>query len=268
MLSLTPNRDFLMASHSALNNVETVEVGGLPVACLNLDETARMMVAAAQSKRRGTKPLFFTSANGEVIARTRFNSAFAGLMDEADLVSADGQPMVVASRLFTSRPLPERVSTTDLFDRVAAEAERRGATFYFYGAAEEINLAFYDRARRAFPKLRILGRSHGFLEKKALEDKIVEIDKLGPDVLWVALGVPLEQQFFRRWADKLPNVAMIKTAGGLFDFLSGAKRRAPVWMQRCCLEWAYRVWLEPRRLLWRYAITNPVAALLLIADTR
>jgi len=82
------------------------------------------------------------------------------------------------------------------------------------------------------------------------------------------MGVPLEQEFVARYAARLTNVKMIKTSGGLFDFMAGARKRAPRWMQRIGLEWAFRLWLEPRRLLRRYLTTNPVALLLLVTQTR
>jgi exopolysaccharide biosynthesis WecB/TagA/CpsF family protein len=78
--------------------------------------------------------------------------------------------------------------------------------------------------------LNIVGRSHGFLKGKQLDAKLDEINALAPDILWLGLGVPLEQQFVRDYSSRLPNVKMIKTSGGLFDFLAGAKKRAPRWM--------------------------------------
>jgi N-acetylglucosaminyldiphosphoundecaprenol N-acetyl-beta-D-mannosaminyltransferase len=64
--------------------------------------------------------------------------------------------------------------------------------------------------------------------------------------------------------ERLTGVGVIKTSGGLFDFLSGERSRAPAWMQAAGLEWLYRMLLEPRRLLVRYAVTNPHAAYLLL----
>ncbi len=249
-------------------HVETKIVGGLPVACLNLKQTTDLMIQLVRAKPRGARPFFFTSANGEVISRCCTNRYFAELMGDADLINADGQSMIFASHLFGAGALPERTATTDLFDLVAAEAERHGISFYLFGATEETNLKVYDRVRRMFPNLRIVGRSHGYLSGHPLDEKIAEIDSLGPDILWIAMGVPLEQQFVRRWSDKLTNVGLIKTSGGLFDFLSGTKPRAPQWMQRAGLEWIFRLWLEPRRLFWRYAITSPIAALQLIRATQ
>ena len=84
-----------------------------------------------------------------------------------------------------------------------------------------------------------------------------------PDYLWDGLGVPYEQAFVDEFLPRLCSVGGIKTSGGLFNYLSGSRSRAPRWMQNVGLEWAWRIWLEPRRLLWRYLTTNPRALYLL-----
>lgn len=253
-------------------NIETVTVGGARVARLGLEDTARLMIEAARAPARAavpsaTGPLFLTSVNGEVLARRSADREFAAVVDGADLINADGQPLVVASRLFSRKSLPERVATTDLYPIVARHAEREGVSFYLLGADEEVNRATYEATKRRFPGLDIRGRSHGFLKGEALERKLDEIDALAPDILWLAMGVPLEQEFVRLWRHRLHNVKMIKTSGGLFDFMAGVKRRAPEWMQKVGLEWAFRLRLEPRRLFLRYATTNPIALLLLLRHT-
>jgi exopolysaccharide biosynthesis WecB/TagA/CpsF family protein len=256
-----------MPETNHLVHVEKVRVGGVEIARLDLDATADLMVRVVQKRPPGHRPLNFTSANGEVIARCRSNQAFAKLIDSADLVSADGQPLVFASKLFGRAALPERVATTDLYDRVAARAERSGVSFYLFGASDEVNRKTYEMTRKKYPGLRIAGRSHGYLTGADLEAKIDEIDALAPDILWLAMGVPTEQRFVERWASRLSNVGLIKTSGGLFDFYSGAKPRAPKLVQTLGLEWAYRILVEPRRLFWRYAVTNPVAIVQLIRAT-
>jgi exopolysaccharide biosynthesis WecB/TagA/CpsF family protein len=254
-------------SNGILARVDKVRVGGIAIARLDLDATADLMVRAVRARSRGDRPLNFTSANGEVIARYRSNPGFAQLIDQADLVSADGQPLVFASRVFGRAALPERVATTDLYDRVAARAERAGLSFYLLGASEEVNRKTYEMTRQRYPDLRIVGRSHGYLAGGALEAKIDEIDALAPDILWLAMGVPTEQRFVDRWSPRLRNVGLIKTSGGLFDFYSGTKQRAPKVIQTLGLEWAYRILIEPRRLFWRYAVTNPVAIVQLVRAT-
>jgi N-acetylglucosaminyldiphosphoundecaprenol N-acetyl-beta-D-mannosaminyltransferase len=82
-------------------------------------------------------------------------------------------------------------------------------------------------------------------------------------VLWIGLGVPHQQRFVVRHRGLLDRVGLAKTCGGLFDFLAGKNSRAPQWMQDYGLEWLYRMSLEPRRLGWRYAVSNPHAVWLL-----
>jgi exopolysaccharide biosynthesis WecB/TagA/CpsF family protein len=247
---------------------ETVTVGGLPVAVLDRDATADWMIRMARQHPRGRRPLFLTSANGEVIARAARDAIFRDQLLAADQIVADGQPLVVASRLLGSRRLPERVATTDLFHDVACRAEAAGVSFYMLGATAEENARAVENVRRLYPRLDLRGHCHGYLGGQDLADKLAEIDALAPDILWLAMGVPHEQRFVQTHAARLPHVGMIKTSGGLFNFLSGTHRRAPQWMQRASLEWAYRLWLEPRRLFWRYAVTNPHAILLLATRTR
>jgi exopolysaccharide biosynthesis WecB/TagA/CpsF family protein len=235
----------------------TVTMGGFQVAVLDRQAAARTMVEAA-STRRG-RPFYFTSINGEVIARANMDRTIAALFAPADQILADGQPLVLASRWLCRAPLPERVATTDLFHDVARLAEESGSTFYMLGADDTENRRAVAAVRAAYPRLRIVGHSHGYLGGAALDAKLAEINRLAPDILWLGLGVPLEQTFVRDHADRLPNVGLIKTSGGLFNFLSGKNRRAPRWMQRAGFEWLWRALLEPRRLFWRYLTTNPRA---------
>jgi len=226
------------------------------------------MIDMVFPQRRLHRPLYLTSANGEVLARCSTEPMTDRLFRSADLINADGQPLVTVSRFKSSTPLPERVATTDLFYVVARKAEAAGLTFYMLGADETENANAVASVRRLYPNLKIIGRCHGYLRGDALRAKVDEINALAPDYLWVALGVPYEQAFVEEYTSRLTNVGVIKTSGGLFNFLSGSKARAPKWMQVVGLEWAWRIWLEPRRLFWRYLTTNPRALYLLFNKSR
>jgi len=252
----------------SLSRVEWATVGGARVARLDLTATARLMMEIAQAPSFDRGARILTSVNGEVLALAKHDARFAALIAGADLVSADGQAMVFASQLLSRSPLPERVATTDLYPLVAAMAQEESVSFYLLGAKEPVNRAAFEATRRSFPRLDIRGRSHGYLTGTALEAKLDEINDLAPDILWLGLGVPREQEFAWRHAPRLSNVKMIKTSGGLFDFVAGAAPRAPLWMQQAGLEWLFRVAREPRRLARRYVTTNPVALALLVLETR
>ena len=264
-----PNWDTACVVHDRpspmLHDVPQVWLGGLPIARLDRNETADLMIRVARSRTR--RPLIMTSANGEVISRCRRDPALAALFGHADLISADGQPLVLASRLVGTAALPERVATTDLFHDVARQAEARGISFYLLGASEAENAKACERVKALYPGLRMAGRSHGYLTGEELAARVAEIDALAPDIVWVALGVPREQAFCAQFAGAMPHVGILKTSGGLLNFLSGTRARAPQWMRHVGLEWAFRAVQEPRRLLWRYLTTNP-HALYLLARSR
>lgn len=246
---------------------EYVTVGGLPIAVLDRAATAHMMCEAARNRPRGGRPLYLTSANGEVLARCWRDAEMASLFHEADQIAADGQPMVTASRYLCRQKLPERVATTDLFHDVAELAQAQGLGFYMLGASAHENARAVAAVRKLYPELRIVGHCHGYLRGEELERKLIEIDALEPDILWLAMGVPHEQVFMREHGHRLGNVGVVKTSGGLFNFLSGKNARAPRWMQDRGLEWLWRIFQEPRRLFWRYLVTNPVAIYAMIRNS-
>ena len=252
----------------ATAGVPRITLGGLRLAVLDIEQTANFMIEAVFPKRRVGRPLYLTSANGEVLARCSTEPMTNRLFHAADLINADGQPLVTVSWFKSPTPLPERVATTDLFHVVARKASAAGLTFYMLGADEAENAAAVANVKKMYPDLRIVGHCHGYLRGEALRAKVDEINRLAPDYLWVALGVPYEQAFVDEFTPHLSSVGVIKTAGGLFNFLSGRRARAPRWMQRIGLEWVWRIWLEPRRLFWRYLTTNPRALYLLLHKSR
>jgi N-acetylglucosaminyldiphosphoundecaprenol N-acetyl-beta-D-mannosaminyltransferase len=248
---------------AATAEIPRITLGGLRLAVIDLEQTADFMIDLVRPQRRTSRPLYLTSANGEVLARCSTEPMTDRLFRAADLINADGQPLVTVSRLKSKTPLPERVATTDLFHAVARKAQAAGLSFYMLGADDAENANAVAKVREVYPELKIVGRCHGYLRGDALRAKVDEINALAPDYLWVALGVPYEQAFVEEFTPRLCNVGVIKTAGGLFNFLSGKRARAPRWMQQVGLEWAWRIWLEPRRLFWRYLTTNPRALYLL-----
>jgi N-acetylglucosaminyldiphosphoundecaprenol N-acetyl-beta-D-mannosaminyltransferase len=250
-------------------DVPVATIGGLPIAVIDRARSAQLMVDTAVARRGGAqRPLVFTSANGQVLSMCARDARIRDLFLGADLIHADGMPLVFVSRLLNTMPLPERVATTDLFHDVANVARQRGASFYLLGAAKPVVSRAAQRVRELYPDLNIAGYGSGYLRRDGDEERIIDdINRAKPDILWLGLGAPAEQAFAARNRDRLHGVGLIKTSGGLFDFISGKNSRAPDWMQRLGLEWAYRIYLEPRRLSGRYLVTNPHALFLLLTRT-
>lgn len=248
--------------------VPTSMIGGLPIAVIDRLNTAKLMVNLALARRGADGPaLIFTSANGQVLSICEADPQVRDLFLSADIINADGMPLVFASRLLSSSPLPERVATTDLIHDVAEIAGARGVTFYMLGATSRVVERAVEYLHALYPRLRIVGYRDGYFGRTEEDEVVADINLKRPDILWLGLGAPIEQVFAVRNRDRLRQVGLIKTSGGLFDFLSGKCRRAPEWMQSAGLEWAYRMYLEPRRLAARYILTSPHALFLLLTRT-
>lgn len=251
-----------------VEHVPTVSIGGLPIAVIDRNQSARLMVDLAVSRRAsGSPPPVITSANGQVISLCARDPVVRALFLCADLIHADGMPLVFASRLRCRMALPERVATTDLFHDVARQAEATGASFYLLGGTRDVIKEAVANVRAMYPRLAIAGFRHGYSRRDGDEAEVIAgVDAARPDILWIGMGAPLELAFSLRNRERFKNVGLIKTSGGLFDFLSGRNGRAPEWMQSTGLEWLHRLALEPRRLLLRYLTTNPHALYVLLTS--
>lgn len=256
-----------MRNREIRDMIPVCTLGGMISASLSRKETVQLIDDAIAGRLPNMEqPLFMTSSNGQVISMYARDPELRELFQQADVISADGQPMVTVSHLLTSRPVPDRTSTTDLFDDASLMLPE-GTTYFMFGAtAEEIERAA-KTVRERYPRIRLLGYSHGYLDATGETALLDELDRLRPDILWIGLGVPREQAFVVRNMERLKSVKVIKTSGGLFNFISGSRRRAPAWMQRLGLEWLYRTALEPRRLAMRYIVTNPHSLFLLLTRT-
>lgn len=249
-----------------LEMMPRITLGGVPITALNRAQWTALLVKDFQhSQSRPGLPRILTSANGNVVSLFGRDPAFRDLIRQMDAIDADGMPLVYLSWLIGRRSLPERIATTDFFHDAARAATEHGMSFYLLGADEAENARAVRAVQRLYPELRIAGCRHGYFSSAQEEDLIAEIKDRGTDVLWVGLGVPREQAFMIRNRTRLEGLTWVKSCGGLFNFLSGTRRRAPYWMQRAGLEWVFRVAQEPRRLAGRYAVTNVDATFRILA---
>lgn len=183
---------------------------------------------------------------------------------EADLLTADGQAVVWASRLL-GQPLPGRVAGADLMEALLGHAEARGYSIYLLGARDEVVRACVDRALSQHPNLRIAGFRNGYFNREQEQTVVAEIRAAAPDILFLGFGTPAKEYFMRRHRETL-GIPFVMGVGGTFDVYAGLVKRAPRWMQQSGLEWAYRLGQEPRRMWKRYLVGNTRFAYLVARD--
>jgi N-acetylglucosaminyldiphosphoundecaprenol N-acetyl-beta-D-mannosaminyltransferase len=175
--------------------------------------------------------------------------------ESADLVLADGAPLVLASRLL-GKSLPERVAGSDLvpalFSAASADAKLR---VFLLGGAPGVPTKAAENAEARWPGVRVVGTyspPFGFENDDAENQEILRrISDAAPDVLVVGFGAPKQELWVHRHHNKIAaRVALC--VGATIDFLAGYKPRAPKWMRKAGLEWLHRIITEPRRLSGRY----------------
>ncbi len=199
-------------------------------------------------------PAYIITANTHYAMLTEQDVDLREINEAAALIIADGAPLVWASR-WKREPLPERVAGSDLILELSSEAARRGFRLFLLGGAEGVAVEAARRLCGRYPGLRVVGTECPSLQHLNGEEEaalIARIRAAKPDILLVAFGQPKGERWIYRHLDELVVPVSIQVGASL-DFAAGMIRRAPRWMQRIGLEWAFRVALEPRRLFWRYA---------------
>jgi N-acetylglucosaminyldiphosphoundecaprenol N-acetyl-beta-D-mannosaminyltransferase len=193
-------------------------------------------------------------ANLEVLRQVVHDPGARRLVDEADLVVADGMPLVWAARLQRA-PVPERVAGSSLAATLPDAAARDGASVFLLGGDPGVADAAARRLVRESPGLRIAGTHcppRGFEDASdamsTLERALLDAQ---PDIVFVGLGFPKQERLILRLRPLLPTAWFVSCGIGL-SFVSGSVARAPGWAQRLGLEWLHRLAQEPRRLARRY----------------
>jgi N-acetylglucosaminyldiphosphoundecaprenol N-acetyl-beta-D-mannosaminyltransferase len=183
----------------------------------------------------------------------RADSRLQDFVDRAALVVADGQPLIWCASWF-GQSLPERVTGVDLVDALCERAAREGRRVYLLGATGEIVAKVAQQLRQRYGDLHV-ECADGYFTQDEAPARADHIRTSGADILFVGMGVPRQEYFLEEQWDRL-GVGTAIGVGGSFDVLAGMRARAPKWMQKTGMEWAFRLIQEPRRLFARYLVTN------------
>ncbi len=255
-----------MASRQATGTPRIVL--GIPIDSLSMEEAIERIFQLVDDHAADGRPRLVCTVNTDFIVNTLRWSLWRSRHPEllevlrgSDLVTADGMPVVWASRLL-GPAIRERVTGADLVPRLAREAAVRGKSMYFLGG----NPGSAERAARVLternPGLKTAGWDSPFVHTEgpglihAHEDdrEIVErINASRPDILLIAFGNPKQEIWFNLNRHRR-QVPVSIGVGGTFEFIAGSIRRAPGWMREHGLEWLFRFTQDPSRLWKRYLV--------------
>ena len=221
-------------------NPDKVNILGFGVDRITLYEALQKVEAFLKEDRLH----LVVTANPEIIMLARQDEQFAKILQQADLVTADGIGLVIGAKIL-GKSLPERVTGIDLSSGIFRLAQDRGWSFYLLGGkpgvAEEAAAKLID----LHPGLKLTGWHHGYFQDS--EPILKEIEGKRPDILLVALGMGRQEKWIREHAQRLP-VRLAIGVGGSLDVYAGHVQRAPRLFQRFGLEWLYRLIKQPSRL--------------------
>jgi N-acetylglucosaminyldiphosphoundecaprenol N-acetyl-beta-D-mannosaminyltransferase len=243
----------------AVNRAESDRPGqsSTPLVVLGIpfhDVTFAEAVDWCVERMHSGRPGYVATANLDFVMQSRRDPELQRILLEADLVVADGAPLIWMSGLFGPR-LRERVTGSDLTPLLAEACRDNGFSVFGLGAAPGVAQKALQELERRYPGLRLAGW-HSPPKADILDmdhaDILDRLRQAGPSLLLVAFGAPKQEKWinmhFRQWG-----IPLAVGIGGTLDFLAGVQRRAPKLVQKFGMEWFWRLLTDPRRLLGRYA---------------
>lgn len=218
---------------------------------VSMAETIEQVSEAIAKKAQ----IHHSDVNAAKIVAMQTDLTLRNSVNTADLINADGQAVVWASKLL-GKPLKERVAGIDLMENLVKLAAEKGYKIFFFGAREEVVSRMVDLyAKKYSPKI-IAGYRNGYFKKEEEQNIAHQIQNSGAHLLFVAISSPTKENFLYHYKQYLSNLNFIMGVGGSFDVIAGKVKRAPLWMQTAGLEWLFRTIQEPKRMWKRYLIGN------------
>lgn len=236
---------------SSTLDIPKTTVMGLPLARVSQAETLDLIDSFIMERT----PRLIITANLHFAMLSQIQPMLRWLNRKADLVLADGMPLVWASRLRgRDQALPERVTGADLLPSLCNRAAELGHRIYFLGGSDGVADEAVARLKERYPDLNVVGINaphFAQLTPEQHKQTVAQVRRARADILFVALGQPKGELWLAENLQEL-GVPVSIQIGASLDFIAGRVKRAPRWIQRIGMEWFWRLACEPGRLFSRY----------------
>lgn len=224
---------------------ETVKILGVEIDNITLDEAGEITKNLVENSHKNCE--LIVAPNVEFIMRAQKDKDFFDILNSAKLATPDSIGVEIGAKL-QKKYLKQRIPGQAYFRKVLEIGEKQGWTFYFLGGKGDTAQKAINHVKKSYPNVKIVGFHEGFFEENSEEEVIEEINSLKPNVLFVAMGAPAQEKWIASHKKKL-QVDVAAGQGGTFDYEAGNIRRAPQFMQKCGLEWLWRLILQPTRIV-------------------
>jgi len=213
---------------------------GIQVNTETYDELIEQIFDRIEKKEKS----LIVAINPEKIMKAKDDPALKKLLNEAEFQIPDGIGVILASKLQKGNII-ERVTGIDMMMRICEEAAKKQKRIFLYGGKPGVAASAAEKLKELYPGIQIAGIQHGYEKDNA--KVVANINEAKPDILFVAMGSPKQENWINANRDQLYPI-IYQGVGGSFDVLAGNVKRAPEFFQKIGLEWFYRLMLEPKRI--------------------
>ncbi len=228
---------------------------GVPVSATTREEASTAIMIAAHQRLPSVVSAFAVHALVTASCEPKLRQA----VRQFAIITPDGQPVKWALNWLYCTQLKHRLYGAELTWQLCVRAADEGVPIYLYGGSPQTLAALEKRLKEEFPELKIAGAESPPYRALTPEEDAAMVERVnasGAGLVFLGLGCPKQDYFAAAHVDRIQAVQLC--VGAAFDFLAGTKPMAPPWMQRCGLEWIFRLYQEPGRLWKRYLVTNTI----------
>ncbi|WP_232771785.1 WecB/TagA/CpsF family glycosyltransferase [Glaciecola sp. 33A] len=247
---------FFYQSSTELKEPEQFTLFGLTIHNHSMRFAVEWVLSTATMKKTNIKCKLGYFINVNSVNLTVNDPVLRDRINRGDRCFADGSGMRIAAKHIGVR-ICENVNGTDMLPYLCVAAQKTKKSIYMLGSKPGVADKAAQHLLKIYPNLNIAGTQDGYFRTEQTPDVISRINQSCADILLVAMGSPIQEEWLEKHAAQLT----CKTAlavGGLFDFYSGNITRAPLWMRELGMEWIWRLLQEPKTKFNRYVIGNPL----------
>lgn len=239
-----------------------IDVLGRQFDAISQQEAVKLVLSWIASEE--PKQRHIVTVNVSILVMARKAESLDHAIRKADLVVADGKPLIWASRLLGTS-LPERVTGVDLMERLLESGQTQRIRVFLLGTTQERLDVLTTVIRQRYPEIVVCGARNGFFQEADYASVVAQVGAAKADLLLVGMPAPFKETWCEQYREEL-GARVILGVGGSFDVIAGFVPRAPRLLQEAGLEWAWRLAMEPRKLWKRYLVSNTTFMLLLVKE--
>lgn len=242
---------------------DTITILGIPIDCVTRDQAGEITENLIAQSNKTCKMIF--APNVEFIMMAQKDEEFFKLLKQSSLSTPDSIGVMLGAKM-QQKFFPERIPGQSYFRKIVELSNEKGYSIYLLGGEPGIPEKAKENLIKNFPNVNIIGMHHGYFENEQEEKEVIkEINRLQPNVLFVALGAPRQEKWIAKHQKEL-KVDVAAGQGGTYDYEAGKIKRAPRWIQKIGMEWFWRLAREPSRIVRQSVLPVYLIKLLLVKD--